>query len=1251
MAFNIGLSGIRAASIDLEVTGNNVANASTVGFKESRAEFADVYTTSILGTGTKPVGSGVLVDNVRQEFSQGNISGTENALDMAIDGTGFFILSNNGTESYTRAGIFGLDKDGYVVANNSARLQGYEANGNGVVNGVLGDIQIRIGNQPPALTSRVSSILNLDASELVLQELGSRMESSGLAIATPDSGIAENTASVHATLAQPTTAGTASTFTFDGATDADLVANTAGFFNTTGYPTAAEVATITIDPQDGTGAQTITIGGTAPPVGAVAPSTSQTVFINNLVADIQSQLDTTFGPNEFEVVTSPDPIPNPLVGPLPIAIQRSGYDSTIGTGFAITASSADWDTLMGSPLAAGVAYSAGVAGSNLFVGSNPIVADFRSIPGTSTTTRTVATPPLAMTTTVLGGPGLLTSTVTPGASIVGDFSGAQSIVFDVEVTDSNGTTTPTTITLNNASFTGLPVALITAVTIDEVRQVINAQVGPEFTVSGAVPLTLTTAAGQGNGATVTLVPVSNNTYDLSTIGFAPGTGRSNTGAPDVLANNEFRLQVTGPTAADNSNAYDIIVTPNTYASLDDLAAEMQDRINDWTGANGLQGRVTVASVGGQLVFTNTDVGSGYGIAITPSNNLTGAYGAANAQAAIDDLGFNIPADMFVAAGTDTIDKSNSFRINLTVPAPDLEGRSGTTTITLDEEFRSVQQLAASINRQISSLDADAYIGIRAEAMEIQPKVVPPEYKLQFVATQDGEASIISISEIIASGDDITAAQMYGLLQVNEDDNSLLTLGIEGVNNEYPAQKVTLTDPDGNELDIETEANMEANEIAAIFNRQAGITASASSTVTIPLSGYNNPGNNMTLLLNGQELTSTSLEEIADEINLLQTTTLPGFNAEVNSSGDLVINNSIGRDIKIEISSSTVTDSLVIRGSVNAGPVVLGGTSTADVAAAVGGTIEFILNEGYSLSAPVPAISGVFGALTADEFEDYVLNSFNPDDQNTYNHATSTTIYDSLGNNHIMTQYFVKEPVDPTRPNEENLWAMYVQIDGEDIGDPDATLSFPENLSATPLRYELFFNPDGTLDEAATGDLFVTNWDPVNSEGAPTGALKSLNVLEGGLPLTEPASNSNFQISLDGSTQFGSPFSVAEVSQNGYTTGRLTGLEIDADGFMFARFTNGQAQVLGQVALASFKNPEGLIPLGDTAWGETFESGGPTVGSPRTGTFGNLRSSALEDSNVDLSEELVGLIIAQRNFQASAKTIETSDTVTQTIIQL
>jgi len=1231
MAFNIGLSGIRAASTDLEVTGNNVANASTVGFKESRAEFADVYTSSILGTGTKPVGSGVLVDNVRQEFSQGNISGTENALDMAIDGTGFFVLNDNGTETYTRAGYFSLDKDGFVVANSGARLQGYEANGNGVVNGVLDDLQIVIGNQPPALTSRMSSILNLDASELVKQELGQRMSSSGLAIAAPDAGIADSTATIHATNAQPTTAGSRTMLTFDTGVDLSGQANVVALSDPGAFG-------VTIDPLDGTAAQIINV-----PALTITAGATPTQHLTNIMAALQTELDTAFGNNEFVVTTNQSPLTTPLAAGTNLVIERAGYDATIGTGFSATVPTGSWNALFGDPTAT-TTLTAGIAGNNLFVGSTPITADFRSIPGTSTTTRTTSTPPLNMTGFVGGTHAALGSTIPNGATLVGDFSGANSIVFDLEMTDVTGITTTQTITLDNASMGGNAAATMEDIRAQMAVQVAGGLLAGVVDVSAGHPLTLSGNIANAAGETVILIPGVSSGLDLNNLGFATAN-RSSTGVADIDANNQFNLQVTGPTVADNSTAYNITVPANNYATLDDLAAAMQTEIDLRTGANGLAGRVTVDAVGGQLVFTNLEVGVGYGVALTPSTALAAPADSSSLTA----LQLDSPS---VFLGSDTIDRSNSFRLTLTVPAPDEDGRSGTTTISLDEEFRSVQQLAASINRQISSLDSDSYIGIRAEALEIEPRVVPPEYQLQFVATEDGESSTISVSDFQATGADVTADELYGIIQVNEDDTALLTQGIEGVTNEYPAQSVTLTDPDGNEVIIETDEDAEANVIASIFNRQAGITASASSTATIPLSGYNNPGNNMSLFLNGQELTSTSLVEIAEEINGYQTTTLPGFTAEIDeTTGDLTINNSIGRDIKIQISSPTSTDSLVINGSANAGPVVLGGTVTADTAAVVGGTIDFVMNEGFTLSNPTPAISGVLGALDESEFEDYVLNSFDPTDQNTYNHATSTTIYDSLGNSHVMSQFFVKEPLDASRPNEENLWAMYIQIDGNDVGDPDVTLSFPENLEPTPARYELFFNPDGTFDLNATGDLFVTNWDPVDEEGAPTGSLKSLNVLEGGLPLTEPAGNSNFQIVLDGSTQFGSPFSVNEVNQNGYTTGRLTGLEIDTDGFMFARFTNGQAQVLGQVALASFKNPEGLVSLGDTSWGESFESGVATVGSPRTGSFGNLRSSALEDSNVDLSEELVGLIIAQRNFQASAKTIETSDTVTQTIIQL
>lgn len=164
MSFNIGLSGIKAASSDLNTTGNNIANASTVGFKQSRSEFSDVYAASVLGTGKNPVGSGVLLSNVSQLFNQGTIDSTQNALDMAINGNGFFVTSNNGAVSYTRAGYFGTDKNGFVVDNNGYRLQGYPVNAQGQLqNGVVGDLRIETSNQAPKATSQISQTFNLNS--------------------------------------------------------------------------------------------------------------------------------------------------------------------------------------------------------------------------------------------------------------------------------------------------------------------------------------------------------------------------------------------------------------------------------------------------------------------------------------------------------------------------------------------------------------------------------------------------------------------------------------------------------------------------------------------------------------------------------------------------------------------------------------------------------------------------------------------------------------------------------------------------------------------------------------------------------------------------------------------------------------------------------------------------------------------------------------------------------------------------------
>jgi flagellar hook protein FlgE len=141
------------------------------------------------------------------------------------------------------------------------------------------------------------------------------------------------------------------------------------------------------------------------------------------------------------------------------------------------------------------------------------------------------------------------------------------------------------------------------------------------------------------------------------------------------------------------------------------------------------------------------------------------------------------------------------------------------------------------------------------------------------------------------------------------------------------------------------------------------------------------------------------------------------------------------------------------------------------------------------------------------------------------------------------------------------------------------------------------------------------------------------------------------INLDKVTQYGSSFAVATQSQDGYAAGELTSVNIEDSGMVMATYSNGVTRAEAQLALANFRNPQGLRLIGGNNWVETFESGAPVVGTPGTGSLGALRSGALEDSNVDLTAELVNLMTAQRYYQANAQTIKTQDQVMSTLVNL
>lgn len=243
--------------------------------------------------------------------------------------------------------------------------------------------------------------------------------------------------------------------------------------------------------------------------------------------------------------------------------------------------------------------------------------------------------------------------------------------------------------------------------------------------------------------------------------------------------------------------------------------------------------------------------------------------------------------------------------------------------------------------------------------------------------------------------------------------------------------------------------------------------------------------------------------------------------------------------------------------------------------------------------------------------------FTINDTKSYTSSTSLTIYDTLGANHLATTYFRKT-------GTPNTWQMYTYVDGKEVSGPD-TLQFTTTgqlASVTP-------NPSGT--GSVVNGIMTTPLFTPDKYGKPDAMA--------------------LEMDLSDINQYGSPFTVNNLRQDGYSTGRLSGVDIADNGIITARFTNGQSRTLGQVVLANFQNSQGLRQLGDTSWAETYESGEPVTGEPGSGSLGLIQSGALEGSNVDLTEQLVGMITAQRNFQANAQVITTADTVTQTIINI
>ncbi len=1335
MPFSTALSGLKAASNDLKITGNNISNASTVGFKQSRSEFADVFSANNFASGSDQIGSGVKVGKVSQQFNQGTISFTSNSLDVAIDGEGFFIVEEEGLTTYTRAGLFGLDKDGFVVNNTGSRLQGFTANEQGTINGILGDVFIETGNLAPRQTTAVSSQLNLDAEAPVLAQFGTTIASLGPQVGNAQGGVALDTPSILATSAPPTP------FDFSVDSNSAITANSpiTPFDFSVNTPSAV-TATQTLVGHDFSVNSPSTISSLSAPVNfnfsnkatavkATGPvtafnfsagganasfnvtianggggngNTTVTVNLTSNVTDITSLLadinDDLVG---IDVVAVENPTGSGLVEfQAAVAGEASTVtvDSFTPGGGGVTA--ADVQAALGGIVdgstSSGATFDITVAGgtsdgsatinlnSNIstFQGlltdiqdqltASGIGVDVRSDPANSgrlqffSTDNGVATS-ITVDNFVAGASDTGTNdiqnllgvtdgatNVVPGAGASGAVGSLTAATFDLTIANGSGVGGNRTVTVNLdqniangdldtlVSVINAQLAAIAAPGID-----VRAQEDPN---NAGLLQFFATVAGEASTVTVDNFQVSGVAGDQVTnaadiVSLLGGITDGATAANGANTSASFEVRLSG--GADGAaNQTQVITLDNNIQTLQDLITDIRDDLAN-TGI-GMDVREDPARPGqGILQFYSTVSGEGSLIEIDPRVALTlgNSVTQTNVENALGRIQMGAsnanPDPSGFTGATGEVGNLSSATFDITLSGA-TSNNGGPVTITLDSDIQTLDDLISDIQDELRL--ANLGVDVREDPDNAG--------QLQFFATVAGEPATITVNNLNTSNPGVTADNLSRVLNLA---TGITELGIAAVDNGYPSQSVDVVNSGDPANPVTTTVTTlpgeSAAQIAARFNDVAGVSASASTSARLPDADYLNTNGNLAITVNGVRFTSPSLAVLATDLNA--TNSLQGVSAEIDAAtGDLLLTAALGNDLVIAIDSPDTADSISVQGPLGQPATLdlLGG----DAAASVGGTVDFILDENVTLANADPNLTGLFGALDPDNFTEFEINSFDPNNQETYNSATSVTVFDSLGNSHVMTQYFVKEPFRPDEPGSTpNRWTMYVQIDGQDVGDPDPTLPAPDNTLPTQAGYRLQFNEAGALVDAETPTIHITNWNPVDADGNTTGALGPVNVLSGAqLPVPDdPAISSNFVIDLSSSTQFGSVFSVSSVAQNGFATGRLSGLDISDTGVIFARYTNGENQVLGQVALANFANAQGLKNLGGTGWAETFESGEPIVGTPRSASLGALNAGALEDSNVELSEQLVNLIIAQRNFQASAKTIETVDAVTQTIMNL
>jgi flagellar hook protein FlgE len=1317
MSFYTALTGLNGAQSDISATSNNVANVGTTGFKRSRAEFGDIFATSPLQNNSSAIGSGAILKGVKQQFTQGNIASSLNALDMAISGQGFFALKPSLTSTqvvYTRNGSFNVDNNRNVVDSSGQFLLAYPVNEDGSVTAKdinsAAPLRLPVTSGDPQATSMVDLAVNVPASADVVTEKEKFADG----------------------------------YTFDPE-DPESFTNSTSFtiFDDLGNPTIATVYFIKTqrataeDPTNKFETRLVINDEVVPPdlVPAVTSSDEQ-IFIDRFgnqttaVPDASYTLEQKSSPL-YKLDEQNDRVPSQ---PAALTGQESSFNfGDEGTGEI---------EIVTDPMQFGATYEANPDANqgvywgrdfllvNIDDGTRPVSIDVRA--GRYNAEQLAAEVERAINAAhddarkleIQKGVDDKISLQLFQPTTSGD-APVRSTPLEVDLLQPSFVSIQAGMDLSESTSPNFDLDVFLAHAQTRLNEALNDE--PDF-VPGASDKQFAQLTG---GAKISEPPADPEVFDFeyTTRDLGVTTVTSSSSKWDVSYNSgQFTVSDLGGTAATG----DAITITFSDPEKSDLSVVIESASTEAAVLDEIESALKQPAYFDTVLLTKDS-------ASTPARD------------------FAIPKDRHLAY------TNVGNRPTVAVYDQKLDVSTAGDSISLDSQNnRLVIKMSASVVGDLNVDDTILLMGANEEAEALNGR------SFRITAIDDDEIEIATGGLGLPEGDINIAGADYFVLSGRSSDVEAYfegaSLDVEGSATSFNNQRLVLRETDtarhgytdddlntdfnvnifggftenvGSDADASTlgldnttkdmawvdelnppiEVAYDAATQSIVFNvdhTTLGPGGAISNLSAIQVSSSSNAGVNAFGLAGSSsprvEITSaTSVQGqpfVFDGANQGDGPTRFGakvsydrearaFTFESGTTGEAIAQDkAIGVPTAQKASNIQVgryeIDPITKSARIQPGAVDLASRVLAlgeNDLMGVGGTKNVSFAEGTGLqSLPARAV----GAPATDPLNSnpVFLNPANR--ETTFNVSVNgiNAVIDIPGGNYIGStlaerlEERINQMQDPITGKtiggvtvryqpDDNNFVFTTGTSGTDstirvrgpakLGLDDVPLgigSVPSIANLVQATNEngvpLFVNENGEIVDSEPDNLVEGYYPLYLNEGELTFDKTGRLISPQGLTRYE-AQTETFSISLDidysDSSQLATPFVVNNLEQNGFTSGRLDGLSIDATGLLRANYTNGQNKPLGKIVLANFNNQNGLKQVGNATFVQTASSGDPIIGEAGTEGFGSIQSGALERSNVDITEELVNLITAQRNFQASSKAIETSTQLTQTIINI